>query len=87
MIPWLANETRCQHHSNIKITFEQKMQSRDGLRFLRWIRGEGIKRTELSNVISQTFKSISAEYNISGKQLNSFFAYVKMVLDLREVFS
>ena len=63
------------------------MQSRDGLRFLRWIREEGIKRTELSNVISQTFKSISAEYNFSGKQLNSAAYYVKMVLDLREVFS
>ena len=87
MIPWSANETRCQHHSNIKITFEQKMQSIYGLRFLRWIREEGIKRTELSNVISKTFKSISAEYNFSGKQLNSAAYYVKMVLDLREVFS
>ena len=40
-----------------------------------------------SNVISKTFKSISAEYNFSGKQLNSAAYYVKMVLDLREVFS
>ena len=87
MIPWSANETRCQHHSNIKITFEQKMQSRDGLRFLCWIREEGILTAELSNVITQSFKLISAEYNSSGKQLNSAVGYVKMVPDLREVFS
>lgn len=33
------------------------------------------------------FKRLSAEYNFSGKQLNSAAYYVKMVLDLREVFS